>query len=178
MNLKLIYNEFVVPKLIHEFGYKNKHQVPKLKEIIITSGLGLNAQNKLFLEKAIEEFKVISCQHPVITIAKKSIAGFKIREGMQLGLKVTLRRKKMYTFLEKLIKLALPRIRDFRGLSLNTFDKHGNYHMGIAELLIFPEIEFENIDQIRGCNISIITSTKNNKESAFLLKELGFPFYK
>jgi large subunit ribosomal protein L5 len=175
-NLKNDYLETVIPKLVAEFNYENKHEIPKIEKILISSGLGLNAQNRTFLQKAIEEFRLISGQQPVMTKAKKSIAGFKIREGMPLGLYVTLRRGKMYAFLEKFIKLVLPRMRDFRGLNPNNFDKHGNYNIGITEQLIFPEIDYDSVDQKRGFNITIVTTAKNRTEGFFLLKELGVPF--
>jgi len=177
-NLKTEYLNIVIPKLVNTFGYKNKHQIPKIEKIQISSGLGLNAQNKTYLQNAIEEYRLISGQQPVLTKAKKSIAGFKIREGMPMGLFVTLRREKMYAFLEKLVKLALPRIRDFRGLSQNNFDKNGNYNLGITEQLVFPEINYDSVEQVRGFTITIVTSAKNKAESLFLLKELGVPFSK
>jgi large subunit ribosomal protein L5 len=177
-NLKKEYNEKVASKLHEEFNYKNKHQIPKLEKIVISSGLGLNAQNRTFLQKAIEEIRLISGQQPILTKAKKSIAGFKIREGMPLGLVVTLRREKMYAFLEKLIKLVLPRIRDFRGVNPKNFDSYGNYNLGISEQLVFPEINYDNVDQRRGFTITIVTTAKNSTEGFFLLKELGVPFTK
>jgi large subunit ribosomal protein L5 len=175
-NLKTEYLNIVVSKLLKNFEYKNLHQVPKLTKIQISSGLGLNAQNKTYLQNAIEEYRLISGQQPVLTFAKKSIASFKIREGMPIGLYVTLRNEKMYSFLERLIKLVLPRIRDFRGLSTTNFDKNGNYNFGITEQLVFPEISYEQADQKRGFNIAICTTSKNKQEGLFLLKELGFPF--
>lgn len=177
-NLKYEYLTIVSPKLQKKFGYKNKHLIPKIEKIQISSGLGLNAQNKVFLQNAIEEYRQITGQHPVLTKAKKSIAGFKIREGMPMGLFVTLRKEKMYAFLEKLIKIVLPRIRDFRGLSINNFDKNGNYNLGITEQLVFPEINYDNVEKQRGFTITIVTSAKNKMESCFLLKELGVPFAK
>lgn len=177
-NLKNEYLTIVIPKLQKKFGYKNKHQIPKIEKIQISSGLGLNAQNKIFLQNAIEEYRQITGQHPVLTKAKKSIAGFKIREGMPMGLFVTLRKEKMYAFLEKLIKIVLPRIRDFRGVSTNNFDKNGNYNLGITEQLVFPEINYDNVEKQRGFTITIVTSAKNKMESCFLLKELGIPFAK
>lgn len=177
-NLKKEYLEEVVPKLITEFKYKNKHQIPKVEKILISSGLGLNAQNRTYLQNAIEEIRLITGQQPILTKAKNSIAGFKIREGMPLGLVVTLRREKMYAFLEKFIKLVLPRIRDFRGLNPKQFDKYGNYNLGISEQLVFPEIEYDNVEQRRGFNITIVTTAKNSTESFFLLKEMGVPFAK
>ena len=177
-NLKNDYLSTVVPKLVEEFKYENKHQIPKIEKIQISAGLGLNAQNRVFLQKATEEIRLITGQQPVLTLAKNSVAGFKIREGMPLGLTVTLRRAKMYAFLEKFIKLVLPRIRDFRGLNPNNFDKHGNYNLGISEQLVFPEIDYDSVDQRRGLNITIVTSAKNSTEGFFLLKELGVPFAK
>ena len=177
-NLKNDYLSTVVPKLVEEFKYENKHQIPKIEKIQISAGLGLNAQNRVFLQKATEEIRLITGQQPVLTLAKNSVAGFKIREGMPLGLTVTLRRAKMYAFLEKFIKLVLPSIRDFRGLNPNNFDKHGNYNLGISEQLVFPEIDYDSVDQRRGLNITIVTSAKNSTEGFFLLKELGVPFAK
>jgi large subunit ribosomal protein L5 len=175
-NLKNDYKNLVVPKLITQFEYKNIHEIPKLEKIHISSGLGLNAQNRVFLQKAIEEIRLITGQQPIITKSKKSIAGFKIRENVPLGLSVTLRREKMYSFLERFIKLVLPRIRDFRGLNPNNFDNHGNYNVGISDQLVFPDIDFETVDAKRGFNITIVTSAKNTSEGFFLLKELGVPF--
>jgi large subunit ribosomal protein L5 len=159
-----------------EFCYKNVHQVPKIVKINVSSGLGLNAQNKTFLQKAIDEFRIITGQQPVLTKAKKSIAGFKIRKDMLVGLKVTLRREKLYSFLTRLIHLVFPRIRDFRGLSIKGFDQFGNYNLGLSEQLVFPEISYESVDQKRGFNITIVTTAKNNKEAYFLLQKIGFPF--
>lgn len=177
-NLKEQYKNIIIPKLREEFSYKNSHQIPKIEKIQISAGLGLNAQNRTFLQNAIEEFRLISGQQPVLTRAKQSIAGFKIREGMPLGLMVTLRREKMYAFLEKFTKLVLPRIRDFRGLSPKNFDKHGNYSVGIADQLVFPEINYDMVEQRRGFNITIVTTAKTAQEAYFLLNELGVPFAK
>lgn len=174
-NLKNTYNTKIKEELMKEFQYKNIHQIPKITKITISSGLGLNGQNSGFLQKSISEFCAISGQQPLITKAKKSIAGFKIREGMTLGLKVTLRREKMYSFLARLIHIVLPRIRDFRGLSKTGFDKFGNYSLGLSEQLVFPEIKYENVDQKRGFNITIVTTAKTNQEASFLLKKLGLP---
>jgi large subunit ribosomal protein L5 len=176
--LKEYYLENVIPKLLTEFKYKNKHQIPKLEKIQVSAGLGLNAQNRVFLQKAIEEIRLITGQHPILTKSKNSVAGFKIREDMPLGLTVTLRREKMYSFLEKFNKLVLPRIRDFRGLNPNQFDKSGNYNLGISDQLVFPEIDYDNVEQRRGFNITIVTTAKNSIEAFFLLKELGVPFSK
>jgi large subunit ribosomal protein L5 len=177
-NLQNHYKTKVVPKLKEEFQYSNPHQIPKLEKIHINAGLGLNAQNRAFLQKAIEEIRCISGQHPILTTAKNSIAGFKIREGMPLGLTVTLRRGKMYAFLEKFIKLVLPRIRDFRGLSTKHFDREGNYNLGIGEQLVFPEIDYDSVEQRRGFNITLVTTAKTQKEGLALLTELGVPFQK
>jgi large subunit ribosomal protein L5 len=177
-NLKEHYLLNVVPQLLKEFNYKNKHEIPKIEKIHVSAGLGLNAQNRVFLQKAIEEIRLITGQHPILTNSKNSIAGFKIREGMPLGLMVTLRREKMYSFLEKFIKLVLPRIRDFRGLNTTNFDRYGNYNLGISEQLVFPEIDYDSVEQRRGFNITIVTTAKNTRESLFLLKELGVPFKK
>ena len=177
-NLKKEYNTNVIPKLKKEFNYSNVHQIPKIAKIHVSCGLGLNAQNRTFLQKATEEIRAITGQQPVLTSAKNSIAGFKIREGMPLGLTVTLRREKMYAFLETFIKLVLPRIRDFRGLNPNNFDKHGNYNMGITEQLIFTEIDYDNVDARRGFGITIVTTAKTANEGLILLKELGVPFAK
>jgi large subunit ribosomal protein L5 len=177
-NLKDHYLKLVVPKLTEQFQYKNIHEIPKIEKIQINAGLGLNASNRVYLQKATDEIRLITGQQPILKIAKKSVAGFKVREDMPLGLTVTLRREKMYAFLERFIKLTLPRIRDFRGLNPNTFDKYGNYNMGISEQLVFPEIDFEMVDQRRGFNITIVTTAKNQQEGFFLLKELGVPFAK
>lgn len=177
-NLKNYYLETVVPNLLKEFQYQNKHQIPKLEKIQVSAGLGLNAQNRVFLQKATEEIRLITGQNPILTKSRNSVAGFKIREGMPLGLTVTLRREKMYAFLETFTKLVLPRIRDFRGLNPNNFDKAGNYNLGITEQLVFPQIDYDSVDQRRGLNITIVTTAKNPTEGLFLLKELGVPFAK
>nr|YP_010471312.1 50S ribosomal protein L5 [Sargassum confusum]AZJ16089.1 50S ribosomal protein L5 [Sargassum confusum]UVF63270.1 50S ribosomal protein L5 [Sargassum confusum] len=174
-NLKFLYKDLIFHNLIKQFNYRNNHQVPKLVKIQINRGLGGDGQNNKILQKSIEEIRIITGQHPIITKAKNSIAGFKVREEMILGVTVTLRNKKMYAFLEKLIHLVLPRIRDFRGLSLKGFDRNGNYNFGLKEQLVFPEINYENIDQIRGLNISIVTTAKTKSEGVALLKEFGFP---
>jgi large subunit ribosomal protein L5 len=163
---------------VKEFQYSNIHEIPKIEKIQVSAGLGLNASNRVFLQKATEEIRLITGQHPVLTVSKNSIAGFKIREGMPLGLTVTLRKEKMYAFLETFIKLVLPRIRDFRGLNPKNFDKHGNYNLGISEQLVFPQIDYDSVEQRRGFNITIVTTAKNATEGFFLLKELGVPFAK
>nr|YP_009694256.1 50S ribosomal protein L5 [Hapterophycus canaliculatus]AXU40674.1 50S ribosomal protein L5 [Hapterophycus canaliculatus] len=174
-NLRLLYKDLIFENLIKEFDYKNKHQVPKLVKIQLNRGLGVDGQNNKTLQKSIEEIRLITGQQPILTKAKKSIAGFKVREEMTLGITVTLRSRKMYAFLEKLIHLVLPRIRDFRGLSLKGFDRNGNYNFGLKEQLVFPEISYENVDQIKGFNISIVTTAKTKNEGIALLKEFGFP---
>jgi large subunit ribosomal protein L5 len=177
-NLKVEYNNSIKLKLKSKFNYKNIHQIPKLQKIVVSSSLGLNAQNKNYLKDSIEEIRSITGQQPILTKAKKSISNFKLKKGVPLGLLVTLRRDKMYFFLEKIIKLVLPRIRDFRGLSIDQFDQNGNYNFGINDQLVFPELEYDKISSKRGFNITIVTSAKNSDEAFFLLKEFGFPFTK
>mgnify|MGYP000462177809 CR=1 FL=1 len=174
--LKDIYQEKIVPKLTEQFTYTNVHQVPKVAKITINRGLGEASQNAKALEASINEIATITGQKPVVTRAKKAIAGFKIREGMPVGVMVTLRGDRMFTFLDRLINLSLPRIRDFRGISPKSFDGRGNYTLGLREQLIFPEIEYDSIDQIRGMDISIITTANSDEEGRALLKELGMPF--
>ncbi len=174
--LKTYYQETIIPKLKEQFSYKNIHQVPKVTKIVINRGLGEASQNAKALESSLSELAIISGQKPVVTRSKKAIAGFKIREGMPVGAMVTLRGEKMYAFLDRLISLALPRIRDFRGVSPKSFDGRGNYSLGIREQLIFPEIEYDSIDQIRGFDISIITTSNTDEEGRALLKEMGMPF--
>jgi large subunit ribosomal protein L5 len=174
--LKSLYQETIVPKLIKQFGYTNIHQVPKLVKITVNRGLGEAAQNAKALESSLNEIAMITGQKPVVTRAKKAIAGFKIRQGMPVGIAVTLRGERMYAFLDRLINLSLPRIRDFRGVSPKSFDGRGNYTLGIREQLIFPEVDYDSIDQIRGMDISIITTAKTDEEGRALLKEMGMPF--
>ncbi|GAB4472299.1 MAG: 50S ribosomal protein L5 [Elainellaceae cyanobacterium] len=174
--LKTYYQETVVPKLIEQFNYENVHQVPKVIKVTVNRGMGEAAQNAKALEASLAEIAVITGQKPVVTRAKKAIAGFKIRKGMPVGIMVTLRSERMYAFLDRLVNLVLPRIRDFRGISPKSFDGRGNYTLGLREQLIFPEIEYDNIDQIRGMDISIITTATTDEEGRALLKELGMPF--
>ena len=174
--LKEKYLEDIVPKLTEQFSFSNVHEVPKVVKITINRGLGEASQNAKALESSLNELTVITGQKPVVTRAKKAIAGFKIREGMPVGVMVTLRGAKMYAFLERLINLALPRIRDFRGISPKSFDGRGNYSLGVREQLMFPEIDYDSIDQIRGMDISIVTSAANDEEGRALLKEMGMPF--
>ena len=173
---KDLYSTEVIPYLKETFDYKNLHQIPKIEKIQINRGLGVAAQNKKVLDKSVKEFRSITGQQPLVTKAKKSIAGFKLREDIELGITVTLRRNKMYSFLDRLINLALPRIRDFQGLDPNKFDKFGNYTFGLTDQLIFPEIEYEQVDQQLGFNITIVTSAKNPKEGLALLTKMGLPF--
>lgn len=175
-SLKTKYQETIVPKLTERFEYKNIHQVPKLVKVTVNRGLGEASQNAKALESSLAEIAVITGQKPVVTRAKKSIAGFKLRQGMPVGIMVTLRSDRMYAFLERLINLALPRIRDFRGVSPNSFDGRGNYTLGVKEQLIFPEVEYDSIDRIRGLDISIVTSAQTDEEGRALLKEMGMPF--
>jgi large subunit ribosomal protein L5 len=175
-NFKKKYQEQIVPKLQEQFGFTNTHQVPKVTKITLNRGLGEASTNTKALESSVAEIAKITGQKPVITRAKKAIAGFKLRQGMPVGVMVTLRGDRMYAFLDRFINLALPRIRDFRGISPNSFDGRGNYSVGIREQLIFPEIEYDQIDQIRGMDISIITSANNDEEGRALLKAMGMPF--
>ena len=174
--LKTFYDGTVVPKLKEKFNYTNPMQVPKIEKIVINMGLGEAIHNIKIIDSAVEEMKQISGQQPVVTRAKKSIATFKLREGMPIGCMVTLRKKRMYDFLNKLVNVALPRVRDFRGISGKAFDGAGNYSLGVKEQLIFPEIEYDKIDKIKGLNVSIVTTAKSNEEGKELLKLLGMPF--
>ncbi len=177
-NLKETYTTEIAAKLKEEFGYSNIHQIPKVVKVIVNRGLGEASQNAKALESSIREVATITGQKPVVTRAKKAIAGFKIRQGMPVGVMVTLRGDRMYAFLERLINLALPRIRDFRGVSPKSFDGRGNYSLGVKEQLIFPEIDYDTIDQIRGFDISIVTTANTDEEGRALLKEMGMPFRK
>ncbi|MDH3957436.1 MAG: 50S ribosomal protein L5 [Desulfobacteraceae bacterium] len=174
--LKEFYNKEAVPKLIETFKYKNIMEVPRLEKVVLNMGLGEAIQNIKLLDSASDELQTIAGQHPVITRAKKSIAAFKLREGMPIGCMVTLRRVRMYDFFYKLVNVALPRVRDFRGISGQAFDGRGNYSLGIKEQIIFPEIEFDKIDKIKGLNISVVTSAKTDEEGKELLRLLGMPF--
>jgi large subunit ribosomal protein L5 len=174
--LKEFYEKEAVPKLIETFKFKNIMQVPRLKKVVLNMGLGEAIQNIKLLDSAAEELQIIAGQHPVITRAKKSIAAFKLREGMPIGCMVTLRHNRMYDFFYKLVNVALPRVRDFRGISGKAFDGRGNYSLGIKEHIIFPEIDYDKIDRIKGLNISIVTSAQNDEEGKELLRLLGMPF--
>ncbi len=174
--LKTYYETEVVPKLVETFAYTNRMQVPRLKKIVLNMGLGEAIQNIKILETAAEELKAIAGQQPVVTKAKKSIAAFKLREGMPIGCMVTLRHDRMYDFLQKLINVALPRVRDFRGVSGKAFDGRGNYALGVREHIIFPEIDYDKIDKIKGLNVSIVTSARTDEEGKELVTMLGMPF--
>ena len=170
------YKQEIIPALIKEFGYKNVNEVPKLVKIVLNMGLGAEKGNSKSFNIAVEELQQISGQKPVVTIAKKSISNFALREGQKIGAKVTLRGERMYEFLDRLVSIALPRVRDFRGISDKSFDGKGNYSMGIKEQLIFPEIVYEKVEKIRGFDITFVTTAKSDKEAKALLKALGLPF--
>lgn len=176
--LQSFYNEQVVPKLKEKFKFSNVHQIPRLEKIVLNMGLGEAIQNIKILDSAVDEITNISGQKPVITRARKSIAAFKLREGMPIGCMVTLRRRRMYDFFNKLVNITLPRVRDFRGISPKAFDGAGNYSLGIKEQIIFPEIDYDKIDKIKGMNITIVTSATNDDEGRELLKLMGMPFRK
>ncbi len=176
--LKDKYASEVAPALQETFRYKSTMQTPRLEKIVLNMGVGEVKDNPKALENAMRDMGIISGQRPVATVATKSVAAFKLREGMKIGCKVTLRGEKMYDFLDKLISISLPRVRDFRGVSANSFDGHGNYAMGIKEQLMFPEIEFDKVDKIRGMDIIIVTTAQTDEEARELLKLLGMPFHK
>ncbi len=176
MAFKALYKNEIAPKLKETFGYKNIHQIPKIEKIVVNMGLGEAIQNIKVLDSAQNELKAITGQAPVVTRAKKSIAAFKLREGMPIGCMVTLRRQRMWDFLEKLVNITLPRVRDFRGVSGRAFDGYGNYTLGIKEQIIFPEIDYDKVDSIKGMNITIVTTAKSNAEGKELLKMFGMPF--
>ena len=176
--LKDYYHNECVPALKEEFGYTNIMQVPKLEKIVLNMGLGEAVQNPKIIDGAVDELTRISGQKAVVTKAKKSIASFKLREGMPIGCRVTLRGDRMYSFLSKLINIALPRVRDFRGMSPKWFDGRGNYSLGVKEQIIFPEIDYDKIDKIKGLNITIVTSAPTNDEGRALLRLMGMPFKK
>lgn len=178
LRLRDKYNNEVKQSLIEEFGYHNVMEVPKLEKVVINIGLGAAKDNPKALEGAINDLTIISGQKPIVTHARKSIANFKLREGNKVGLKVTLRGEKMYAFLDKLMNVALPRVRDFRGINPNAFDGRGNYALGLKEQLIFPEIEYDKIDEIRGMDIAIVTTAKTDEEAKSFLEKMGMPFAK
>ena len=176
--LKSIYNDEIVPAMIKKFGYKNVMEVPKLDKIVINMGVGEAKENAKILDAAMKDLEIIAGQKAIITKAKKSIANFKIREGMPIGCKTTLRGEKMYDFLDRLINLALPRVRDFRGVSADSFDGRGNYSLGIKEQLIFPEIEYDKVEKVRGMDVIVVTTAKTDEEARELLRLFGMPFAK
>jgi len=170
------YQKEAVPSLMKEFDYKNIMEVPRLERVVLNMGLGEAIHNIKILDSAVEELALIAAQRPVVTRAKRSIASFKLREGMPIGCMVTLRRERMYYFLDKLFNVSLPRVRDFRGLSDKSFDGRGNYSLGIKEHIIIPEINYDKIDKVKGLNITIVTTAKTDIEARFLLEKLGMPF--
>jgi large subunit ribosomal protein L5 len=176
--LKDFYKNDIVPGMTKKFGYKNVMEVPKLDKVVINMGVGEAKDNAKLLESALKDMEIIAGQKPVVTKAKKSVANFKIREGMSIGCKVTLRGEKMYEFVDRLINLALPRVRDFRGVNPNAFDGRGNYSLGIKEQVIFPEIEYDKIDKVRGMDIIFVTTAKTDEEARELLTLFGMPFRK
>ena len=174
--LKSVYDESIVKAMVEKFGYKNVMEIPRLDKIVLNMGVGEATQDKKKVDKAAGEMELIAGQKPVVTKAKKSIAQFKLREGMPIGCKVTLRRERMYEFLDRLITIAMPRIRDFRGVSATSFDGRGNYAMGRKEQIIFPEINYDRIDQVRGMDVIVTTTARTDEEARELLKLFGFPF--
>jgi large subunit ribosomal protein L5 len=174
--LRELYQNELTSALTKEFDYKSPMEVPRLEKVVLNMGLGEAIQNIKVLDAAVEELALIAGQRPVVTRARKSIASFKLREGMPIGCMVTLRRQRMYDFFDKLVNVALPRVRDFRGLSDKSFDGRGNYTVGIKEHIIFPEINYDKIDKIKGLNITIVTSAKNDEQGKALLKMMGMPF--
>ncbi|HHZ17350.1 MAG TPA: 50S ribosomal protein L5 [Peptococcaceae bacterium] len=176
VRLKEKYLKEVVPAMMQKFNYKNVNEIPKLEKVVINIGVGEATQNPKALDGAVEDLKVITGQKPVITRAKKSIAAFKLREGMAIGTKVTLRSTRMYEFVDKLFNVVLPRVRDFRGVSPKAFDGRGNYTLGLKEQLVFPEIDYDKIDKVRGMDIIFVTTAKTDEESRELLRYLGMPF--
>ncbi len=176
--LKETYQNEIVPAMVKKFGYKNVMQVPKLEKVVLNMGVGEAKENAKILDAAVKDMETITGQKAVITKAKKSVANFKIREGMPIGCKVTLRGEKMYEFVDRLINLALPRVRDFRGVNPNAFDGRGNYALGIKEQLIFPEIEYDKVDKIRGMDVIFVTTAKTDEEARELLAQFNMPFAK
>ncbi len=176
--LKEKYVNEVQPALIEKFNFKSSMQAPKIDKIVLNMGVGDAVSNSKNLDEAVEELKLIAGQQPVITKAKKSIAGFRLREGMSIGTKVTLRGERMYDFLDKLVTVSLPRVRDFRGISKKSFDGRGNYTLGVKEQLIFPEIDYDRVDKVRGMDIVIVTTANTDEEAKELLTQLGMPFQK
>ena len=174
--LKKYYSEEVIPALIKEFGYTSVMEVPKVTKIVVNMGLGEAIQNVKILDSAVEELARITGQKPVITKAKRSISTFKLRQGMSIGCRVTLRRERMYEFFDRLVNVSLPRVRDFRGVSPTSFDGMGNYTLGLQEQIIFPEIDYDKIEKVRGMNVVVVTTAKTDQEARYLLKLMGVPF--
>ena len=177
-NFRKLYDETIKDSLMKEYNYKSIMEVPKLDKIVINMGVGEGAHDSKFIEAALKDLETLAMQKPIVTKAKKSIAGFKLREGPTIGAKVTLRGENMYNFMEKLIKISLPRVRDFRGVSKTAFDGHGNYTLGIKEQLIFPEINYDDVLKVRGMDIVFVTTAKTNDEAKSLLAGFGMPFRK
>ena len=176
--LREIYQNEIVDAMVKKFGYKNIMEVPKLDKVVVNMGVGEAKENAKILESAMKDLEIIAGQKPIVTKAKKSIANFKLREGMAIGCKVTLRGEKMYEFVDRLINLALPRVRDFRGVNPNAFDGRGNYALGIKEQLIFPEIEYDKVDKVRGMDVIFVTTAKTDEEARELLAQFNMPFAK
>jgi large subunit ribosomal protein L5 len=175
-SLQKKYTEQIVPTMVEEFGYHNVLAVPRLEKIVVNMGLGDAIANPKLMDGAVDELRAICGQAPVVTKARKSIAQFKLREGMKIGAKVTLRRQRMYEFLDRLVNVALPRVRDFKGVSTKAFDGRGNYTLGVREEIIFPEVDYDKIDKIKGMNITIVTTARTDEECRALLKHFGMPF--
>ena len=174
--LRQRYDKEIVPALMKRFGYKNPMQVPRLEKVVVNMGMGEAVSNPKLIDGAVNDLTSITGQKPIVTRAKKSIATFKLREGMAIGAKVTLRRERMWEFLDRLISLSLPRVRDFRGISARGFDGAGNFTLGLKEQIVFPEIDFDKVDKIKGMNITVVTSAETNEEAKELLGQLGMPF--
>lgn len=174
--LKKHYEDHVRPRLVERFGFTNPHRVPRVEKVVVNVGAGEASRSQKLLDSILEELGTITGQKPVVTRARKSIAGFSLRDGMPVGASVTLRRQKMYEFLDRLVSVAMPRIRDFRGIPTRSFDGRGNYTLGVKEQLIFPEIEYDDVEQVHGMDITVVTSTDRDDEAFELLKEMGFPF--
>ncbi len=170
------YKSDVVPKLMKRFGYKNQMQVPRLRKIVVNVGLGEATANPKLIESTVQELSAIAGQKPVVTRARKSIANFKLRQGMPIGVMVTLRRERMWEFLDRLVSIVLPRVRDFRGVSSRAFDGAGNYTLGLKEQIVFPEVNFDKVDKVKGMNITVVTTAETNEEAKELLSQLGMPF--
>ncbi len=174
--LKTKFNEEITKAMMEKFGYKNIMEVPRFEKIVLNMGLGQAKENPKYLQNAVEELVVITGQKPVVTKAKKSVSNFKVREGMNVGAKVTLRGERMYEFMDRLISIALPRVRDFRGVNPNAFDGRGNYTLGVKEQLIFPEVEYDKVDTVRGMDVTFVTTANTDEEARELLKLMGMPF--